>query len=901
MNKRPLIFSTWLFILALTLAAQAQIVTTPREVLGFEPGDDRKLADWAQIVSYFKKLDASSGRVEVRELGQSTLKRPYIVAFISSEENLGNLAKIRENQRKLADPRLIADATERERLIAETPAIVAITCSIHSTEIVASQMAMELAYRLASEQSKTTKQILDNTVLILVPSVNPDGIDIVTNWYRKTVGTKYEGTSPPELYHHYTGHDNNRDWFMLTQVETQLLSKLFWQEWFPEIVYDVHQQGATGSRMCLPPFFDPHNPNIDPLIVRQTGTIGMRMATKLQAAGFKGVVTNSTYDMWWHGGLRSAPYYHNAVGILTEAASVRIATPIEVKREQLRSPTRGLQNPLVTATNFPEAWEGGWWRMRDILNMELITTRTALEEAALHKEELLRNFVDVATRAIEAGKTESPYAYIVPAEQLDKPTADRMIDILLQQGVEVHRAKSEFTIDDKKYGAGSYIVMLAQPYRANVKCLFEAQKYPDRRVYPGGPAEAPYDVAGWTLPMQMGVNYVEAGKRFDVDVEKTLKTDLGDLKPLAFIAVWLNSPTTTLYKPATANEAFATANAFFKVEDLVKKASVWRTKEELMVDNQKISTGSFFFRAKPKASVQKSKRRKNAKLEIKKVGFEGIDLDKTATLFMPPRLALYKSSTGSMDEGWTRWVLEQFKFEYKSALDADIRGGNLKDKFDVILLPDMNANQIINGNRAGSYPDELTGGITEAGAANLKAFVEAGGVLICFDSASEFALTKFDLPVKNVLAGLASDQFYAPGSIFRAVVDTTSPIAYGMPQEADFYFTAGRRGAADEASSDTSRNAQENQRPRAPLVRALAFEINDTTRARSVARYVEGNPLRSGWLLGPQYVAGKSALVDVTLGKGRVVLFGFRPQHRGQTWGTFKLIFNSILLGGVKQ
>jgi hypothetical protein len=937
MKMRSLIFFMLVFILASAFAAQAQTVTAPREVLGFEPGEDRKLADWSQITGYFKKLDASSGRVEVRELGQSTLKRPYIVAFISSEENIRNLAQIRENQRKLADPRLIADAAERERLIATTPAIVAITCSIHSTEIVASQMAMELAYRLASEQSKATKQILDNTVLILVPAVNPDGIDIVTNWYRKTLGTKYEGTSPPELYHHYTGHDNNRDWFMLTQIETQLLSKLFWQEWFPEIVYDVHQQGATGSRMCLPPFFDPHNPNIDPLIVRQTGTIGMRMATRLQAAGFKGVVTNSTYDMWWHGGLRSAPYYHNAVGILTEAASVRIATPIEVKREQLRSPTRGLQNPLVTATNFPEAWEGGWWRMRDIMNMELITTRTALEEAALHREELLRNFVDVATRAIEAGKTDSPYAYIVPAEQLDKPTADRMIDILLQQGIEVHRAKSEFTIDDKKYGAGSYVVMLAQPYRANVKCLFEAQKYPDRRVYPGGPAEAPYDVAGWTLPMQMGVNYLEAGKRFDAELEEFDEEAVGDLtqsyyqstrgKPYIFSISGKSLNSFTFL-----NELFDEMNEAKKnIADSKQKLAsikVFKLTKDLNLSGKTLKAGAYLVEyvghdAKPPKSRASSP--STIKMKFEDTAVPGIsdifalavgydlemeqifddpkrpDLAAVVKPYLPPRLALYKSATGSMDEGWTRWVLEQFKFDYKSALDADIRAGNLKDRFDVIILPDMNANQIINGNRAGSYPEELTGGITEAGVANLKAFVEAGGVLICFDSASEFAMTKFDLPVKNALAGLASDQFYAPGSIFRAVVDTTSPIAYGMPQEADFYFTAGRRGAADEGPPDAIRNPQETQRPRAPLVRALAFEISDTTRARSVARYVEGNPLRSGWLLGPQYVAGKSALVDVTLGKGRVVLFGFRPQHRGQTWGTFKLIFNSILLGGVKQ
>lgn len=886
-----LLLVAFLFALPLVAAVQAQNVAKPFDVLGFSPADDRKLADWAQINSYFKKLDASSARVEVRELGPSTLQRPFLVAFISSEANIKNLAKIQANQRKLADPRLMATDAERDKLISETPAIVAITCSIHSTEIVASQMAMALAYRLASDDSKATQEMLDKVVLILVPSVNPDGIDIVSHWYQKTLGTQYEGTAPPELYHHYTGHDNNRDWFMLTQVETQMLSKLFWQEWFPEIVYDVHQQGSNGSRMCVPPFFDPSNPNIDPLILRQVGAIGYRMATKLMAAGYQGIVTNSTYDTWWHGGLRSAPYYHNAIGILTEAASVRIATPIEIKREQLRSPTRGLPDPLQAATNFPSVWEGGVWRMRDIMDMELITTRTALEEAALHHDELLTNFVNVAARAIEAGKTDAPFAYIVPAEQLDKPTADKMLEILLQQGVEVHRAKSNFEIDGKKYGAGSYVVLLAQPYRANVKCLFEAQKYPDRRVYPGGPAEPPYDVAGWTLPMQMGVNYVEAGKRFDAQLEK-LELNQSPKKHF-YEEMQIVEDATGDYLSPNSNFAYLALNESFNP----KKGTIYRLSRELNIKNHTFPAGSLFFKSLNPPTPSRSKgKQKPGKKPIKN---DKVDSSAMEEIAAPPRLALYKSATGSMDEGWTRWVLEQFKFDYKSALDADLRAGHLKDKFDVIILPDMNMNQIIQGNRPGSYPDAYTDGIGEEGVANLKAFVEAGGVLICFDSSSELAMTKFDLPVKNVLANLASDQFYAPGSIFRAVIDTSSPIAYGMPQEADLYFVAGRRGGFDDMP-DANRNAQENSRPRAPQVRALAFEITDTTRARSVARYVDSNPLRSGWLLGAPYVAGKSALVDVTLGKGRVVLFGFRPQHRGQTWGTFKLIFNSILLGGAK-
>ena len=959
MITKRFLFAIILLYVALG-AAQAQSVPAPREVIGFEPAEDRKLADWTQITDYFKKLDAASERVTVKEIGQSTLKRPYVVAFLSSEANIKNLAKIQENQRKLADPRLITSDSERDLLIRETPAIVAITCCIHSTEIVSSQMSMELAYRLASDQSVATKEILDNVVLILVPAVNPDGVDIVTHWYQKTLGSKYEGTSPPELYHHYVGHDDNRDWFMLTQIETQLLSKLFWQEWFPEIVYDVHQQGSFGSRMCVPPFFDPTNPNIDPLILREVGAIGYRMATKLLAAGYKGIVTNSTYDTWWHGGLRSAPYFHNAVGILTEAASCRLATPMEIKREQLRSPTRGLQNPLQAATNFPAVWEGGWWRMRDIQDLELITTRTALEEAALHKEELIRNFVDVATRAIEAGKTEAPYAYIVPAEQMDKPTADRMINILLQQGVEVHRAKSEFTIDGKKYGAGSYVILLAQPYRANVKCLFEAQKYPDRRVYPGGPAEQPYDVAGWTLPMQMGVNYVEAGKRFDTDLERILPDEkiplsLANGKQIenliklttdhtsynANLPFYLRNLRTDgqsrIYFSAQSPNAFLLVNELLKLSDKVaisrlqhpvdveEKSPPFQNRVE--VEKKSYSAGTFVVDLKQRRGNEKKRDPRLITPEIediykilqKAADEYGIKVESKAmakpqtnsklatdsSSLSKPRLALYKSWVGSMDEGWTRWVLEQFKFDYTSLLDKDVRAGNLRDKFDVIILPDMSPASIINGNRKGSYPDEYTGGIGEEGVAALKAFVEAGGVLICFDSSSEFAMQKFNLPVRNALAEVKTDQFYAPGSIFRAVVDNQHPVAYGMPAEADFYFVSGRRGGEEGQMDANPRNAQGNDAsqnaPRVPTVRALAFEITDPNRARSVARYIEGNPLRSGWLLGPEYITGKSALVDASLGKGRVILFGFRPQHRGQTWGTFKLVFNSILLGGMKN
>ena len=319
-------------ILCFTISIIAQI-PSPKSVLGFTPSDDKTIADWRQITDYFTKLDKASNRVAVKEIGKTTNGNPLIVAFISSPDNIKNLEKYRQISAKLADPRTIKDDGELADLIKKGKTIVSISCSIHSTEIVASQMSMNLAYQLASANDAETKEILDNTILLLIPSSNPDGIEIVANWYRKTLGTKSDGTSPPELYHHYAGHDDNRDWFMLNLVETQAITKLFWREWFPQLVYDVHQQGQNASRFILPPFFDPVNPRIPPSILREVGVIGYKMAADLQAKNIAGVATNSTYDTWWHGGFRSAPYYHNSIGILSEAASTNLMSPVTIKEE----------------------------------------------------------------------------------------------------------------------------------------------------------------------------------------------------------------------------------------------------------------------------------------------------------------------------------------------------------------------------------------------------------------------------------------------------------------------------------------------------------------------------------------------------------------------------------------
>jgi hypothetical protein len=795
-------------------AGPAAAIPSPKSVLGFTPGDDRTIAGWSQITDYFARLDRASDRVSVQTLGQSTLQRPLIVAFISARENILALQKYKEIQQQLADPRKLTQDIQRDRLVASGKVVVTISCSIHSTEIVASQMSMQLAYELATAQDPDTLAILQNTILLLIPSPNPDGIDIVANWYRKTLGTPYEGREPPELYHHYAGHDDNRDWFMLNLKETQLITRLLWHEWFPQIVYDVHQQGANGSRFFIPPFYDPANPNISPLLLRQVGLIGHKVAADLQAAGFKGVLTNALYDTWWHGGFRTAPYFHNSIGILSEAASARLMSPGTVTTEQLtRSSTRGMRNATEATTNFPDPWSAGTWRPRDIMAMEMIAARSILSLASKYRADYLRNFYELGRKNLEStNHPGEPTAYLIPAGQGRDEAVAKLLGSLIEQGVEVFRLERELHVllatpvlrrtnpvaekvgtyrrlaslassEMQEVPAGSYIVFLAQPQRTNVLALFEPQIYPNR-LTAQGEAERPYDVAGWTLPLQMGVDapVVVAIKELPSERRLTLLKDGNQVRA-------------DLALPLRRGEVSPIKNP----------------------------------------------------------------------VRHPVRVGIYKGSTNNMDEGWTRFIFDTFNVPYASIRDAEMRQGSLNSKFDAVILPSQAANQILNGNAADALPAEYTGGITAGGVKNLKDFVTNGGMLICFDNACDLAIREFNLPLRNTLEGVKSSEFYCPGSIVALELDNKHPIAASLPEKLPAYF-----------------------------INSSAFAVAADANVRVIARYAQENVLLSGWLLGEDRLRGQVALAEVSVGKGRIVLFGFRPQHRGQTWATLPLIWNAL-------
>lgn len=779
-----------LFVCSFVLfAASTFAQPTPQSVLGFVPTDDKTIADWGQITDYFAKLDAASPKVLVKEIGKSTNGKPMIVAFISSPGNISNLERYRQMNAKLADPRTIRDESELNNILANGKAIVSISCSIHSTEIVASQMSMNLAYELATATDAETREILDNTILLLIPSSNPDGIDIVANWYRKTLGTKSEGTSPPELYNHYAGHDNNRDWFMLNLPETRNITKLYWQEWYPQFVYDVHQMGQTGARFVIPPFHDPPNPRIDPSIVREVSLVGSKMAADLQAKNVEGIATNTTFDMWWHGGFRSAPYYHNSIGILSEAASANLMSPATITREQLerQRPARGLRSPLATDIAHPDAWEGGVWRPRDIAEIEMTASRALLSLAAKYRERYLKNFHSLGSKNLRLDGNV-PQAYVVMAGQPNNEAVARFLEVLVYQGVEVHRMTSELwvkhskTEDFHEIPLNSYLVFTNQPQKNNVLSLFEKQVYPNR-VDANGQPDTPYDVAGWTLPMQMGVENYEV---WDI-------RDLEKFRP-------------TLEKITNQNQVRTRLN---------------------------MPTSPTWFAKHPNP------------------------------LKTNPRIGMYKPFTSSMDEGWTRLVFDYHQIPFKSVSNEDFRQNRLD--FDVIILPADGENTILNGFSADRYPAEFAGGIGDAGVENLKKFVENGGKLVCLDDSCELVIKKFGLPLKNVLNGVARKDFYNPGSIVKINVDRSHPIGRNVLEETPAYF-----------------------------INSSAFEASDTSKVRTIARYAEKDALMSGWMLGEKLINGKIALAETDYGKGKIVLFAFRPQHRGQTYATFPLLFNAL-------
>ena len=840
---------------------------SPEEFFGFRMGSDRKLARWDKIVEYFWFLDEKSEKIRVVELGKSTEGTPFLLAIITSPENMSNLEKIRETSLKLAYSENLSEK-EAESLIKTGRAVVAMSMSLHATEVGGTQMAPELAYDLITSESPDVKQILEEVVFLMVPCANPDGNIIVVDWYNRWLGTEYEGCPLPWLYHKYVGHDNNRDVVMLNMVESRILANLLYVEWFPQAYIDFHHMGSFGARYYIPPFSNPTDQNVDPLIWTEQQLYGAAMILKLEQEGKTGIENAATYPAEFNPTYTRVTTWHNICGMLTESASAKIATPIYVHYHQLQPSRRG--RPEYRAqVNFPHPWPGGWWRLRDIVEQQKVSALAALDVTAKYRGALLRNLYLKARRSVEKGKSEPPYALILPPDQHDHLTTLKHLQVLYNLGVKIHRATKEFVVDGVSYPRGTYVIFLSQITRPYLLVTMRRTLYhesPWTRT-PDGTPIAPYDLSSYNLAEFMGVKVVEAAKPFEGSFKKVkaVRFPRGSLKGDSDHGYLLDG---------RLNDSLKAVNRLLK-----KGLLVYRADKEVKVRETTFPRGSFYIPKQEGVTEVLNK-------EARELHLTFHPIDSTPEFkrhkVKPLKIAMYQRYYGgNIDEGWTRWLLEQYEFNYTTVKDKEIKEG-LKDKYDVLILP-RDPTPFITGEKLDEYyekrykgrlvmpkyPPEYLSGIGKEGVEKVKEFVEAGGTLITLNEASEFALEEIKLPIMNVLKDLKPPDFLCPGSTLKVEMDRRSPLAYGIQDDCLILFRSGP-----------------------------AFQIKSGAKNEDfkvVVRYPDEHMLHSGWLIGEKHLSRKAALIDAKHGSGRIILFGFSPQLRAQTHATFKFLFNALI------
>jgi len=848
-----------------SLLSFAQIIPKPEEILGFEVGADYHLAAYTQAIEYFKILAKNSAKIKLFDMGKTSMGQTMTYAVISSPQNLSRLDHYQEIAKKLSLVKGVSEA-EAKDLTQEGRAVVYIDGGLHASECAPAQHNIQLAYNLVTAQDEKTLRILDDVILILV-FANPDGMNLLAEWYHPNVGTPYEVSPMPRLYHKYSGHDNNRDSYIANLIETQNMTKLVNQEWHPVILYNHHQTAPFPARIWIPPNSEPTNPNVHPLIVRWQNLIGSAMGAAFDEEGKEGAISRLIFDTWYPGYVTQVVDSHNIISILTETALYRYATPHFFT---IRDFPKEYQD-LTMSAFYPNPWKGGWWRLKDAVDYCLTASVAVLDVASKYRKELLFNKYRMGKDIISRFSQEPPYAWIIPEKQRDPHTTSLLLNRMLLLGIDIYKSEESFSCDGIKYPAGTFVIPMNQPFALFIKNVFEEQSYPDLRKYPdlwqglirprkfeGAPFES-YDMMGWTLPYQLGVKVREANSpvKPNMTLLKEVKSPSGKISGKPNFAYLLSHET---------NASFIAMNRILKQGGKV----LW-AKESFAAQNTKFPEGTIII---PSRSVKRSLIEKLAKeLSLEIIGISERPTIQTHDL-RKVKVGMYKSWVPSADEGWTRLILEKYEFPYTSIFDADIRAGNLKENYDVIILPDTwRPETVIKGYPKGTMPPQYVGGITLQGLRNLKIFAEEGGMIVLFNSVCNLAIENFRLPIRNVLRKVKREEFVCDGSILRVEFDSKHPVAYGMPEEAGTIF-----------------------------LDSCAFEIMPTFEEKktpvSAAKYPAENPLMSGWIYGERLIQQKSAIVEIPYRKGKIILLGFPVQFRAQSYGTFKLLFNSLFYAG---
>jgi hypothetical protein len=833
-------------LLSVSPVAAQSSVTTPRDQFGFNIGDDYVLVNYTQYVEYLKKLDRESDRLTVSEIGKSSEGRAMYLAVITSPDNQKKLGQYKEISSRLARAEGVSEEQARV-LSAEGKAIVWIDGGLHANEVLGAQQLIENIYELVTRTDAETTRFL-NDVIILNCLVNPDGMELVSNWYmRERDPSRRSLNGVPSLYNKYAGHDDNRDFYMTALAETDAINKVLFREWFPQIVYTHHQTGPAGAVMFSPPFRDPFNYFLDPAVITILDEVGAAMHSRFAVEGKPGVTSRSgaTYSTWWNGGLRTSPYFHNQIGLLTE--TIGSPTPVDIPFVADRAlPKTDLPLPIAPQQK---------WHFRQSIEYSITANRAVLDYASRNKDRLLYEIYRMGMNAIERGSRDSwtttprrlkaaktfddlrrpelrdPRGYVIPADQPDFLTATKFVNALIKNGVTIHRAAAAFTVKGKTYPAGSFIVKTAQAFRPQVLDMFEPQDHPDDFAYPGAAPTPPYDIAGWTLAFQMGVKFDRILDPFEGPFERLaseVKPAPGKITPVPVPAGYLLSH--------EVNDSFVAVNRLLRSNE-----EVFWVRNSFTLNSKTYPAGTQFIPAKPgtPASIEKIARETGLSFEAvaSKPAGETLKLRQ-------PRIGLWDKYGGSVPSGWTRYVLEKFEFPFTAILQDVLDQGNLSQKFDVLIFVDD----------AAPAPAPL-----------LKKFVEDGGTIVAIGDSIKVAY-QFGLPITDALANLTRRDFYVPGSVLQARVDNTHPIAYGIPDHTDFFF-------------DNS----------------PAFRVQPG--AQAIAWFDSPTALRSGWAWGQERLEGAAAVAEAPIGKGRLLLFGPEILFRSQSHGTYKFLFNAVYYG----
>jgi hypothetical protein len=892
----------WAAVAAVDAQNPATRITSPREQFGHDIGDDYFLVNYTQWVDYLHKLDRESERMTVMEIGKTAEGRPQYTAIVTAPENHRRLAQLKGLNRRLALAEGLTDEQARQ-LARDARIVVWIDGGLHATETLGAAQLIELTYRLNSATDPETMRILNDDIVLLT-NINPDGMELVSNWYMREPDERKRSTADlPRLYQKYIGHDNNRDFYMMNQPETENANRIMYREWFPAIMYNHHQSGPAGAVLFAPPFRDPFNYHFDPLIPLGIDMVGAAMHNRLASEGKPGAVMRSaaTYSTWFNGGIRTTSYFHNQIGILTETIGnpTPIAIPFVPAMQQRRI---DVPNPIA-----PQPW-----RFRQSIEYSMTTNYAVLDVASKHREDFLFNMYRMAKNAIENGSRDhwtdypgrieaaraeatrqgiqgnslpvaiydsvlrdparrDPRGFIVPADQPDFLTATKFVNILIKGGVAVHRATGQFVVGTKTYPAGSYVVKTAQPYRAHVMDMFEPQDHPNDFPYPGGPPRAPYDVAGYNLSYSMGIVFDRILDGFDGPFEQ-----LAD--PVTLRGRVAPEPKGGHYViSGSLNDGFVAVNRLLKANREVRRATA-----SFSAEGTTYPAGSIVI---PATAGSTEVLRKVA--EEKGMIVDGIRTAPAAAVRLRPmRIGLWDAYGGSMPSGWTRWLLEQFEFPFEVVYARTIDAGSLASRYDVLIFVDGSIPMRDEGApkqpAAESIPAEFRGWLGHVTVARtvpeLQRFVEAGGTLVTIGSATAVGY-HLGLPIRNALTErsasgdqtpLPAEKFFVPGSILEARVDRSHPLGHGLPDPVHIFF---------------------DQSPAFQILPGMGLRS-----ARSVAWIDNPSPLRSGWAWGQHHLDQTVQIVEAAVGKGRVVLFGPEILWRAQPHGTFEFLFNAIHL-----